>query len=201
MESPPNFRASIDVLAQRAGSVPAGWRRAYEDALVGFSAVDCPRRHDVVLDGPFVDDISLRVSVDRKDRVVRGIARSLSTRTEQTCEKCGMTGRLRTLPTRTVAVLCPTCAAPRILSAELIRLLRDADHADRTLSPRIWTYDEMPFQMRPVIPREAWRSGPLPERGPSEAFFVSDGALRRLKPRFGRLLEKLTAFIDASEPA
>ena len=196
-----NFPDSIRMLGERAGSVPAGWRCAYEDALVALNAVACPRRHDVVLGGPFIDDISLRVSLSRPDCVVRGITRSLSTRTEQTCEKCGLTGRLRSLPTRTVAVLCSTCAAPRMLGAELIRLLRDTHDADRTVSPRVWTYDEMPFQVRPVIPREAWHLGPLPERGPGDEHFVSHETLRRLKPHFSLLLEKLTAFIDASEPA
>ena len=70
MNEAEDFRSSIRMLAERAGSVPAGWRQAYQDALVAFSAVDCPGRREVMLIGPFVDDISLRVSANRVDRVV-----------------------------------------------------------------------------------------------------------------------------------
>lgn len=201
MNEAQDFRSSIRMLAERAGSVPAGWRQAYQGALVAFSAVDCPGRNDVILIGPFVDDISLRVSADRLDRVVRGIARSLSARTAQTCEKCGRAGRLRIFPTGNCSVLCPTCAAPRILSLELTHLLRDVDHADHTQSPRKQSYDEVPFQVRPVIPREAWRCEPSIEHGSRETTFVSDAALRCLKPRFDLLQGKLAAFLDSGEPS
>ena len=194
-----DFRSSIRMLAERADSVPAGWRCAYEVALIAFNAVDCPRRHDIVLGGPFVNDISLTISADRNDCVVSGIARSLSIRTEQTCEKCGKVGRLRTIRSRGVAVLCPTCAAPRILSVELTHLLRDVGHAGGTQSPRNWSYDEVPVQVRPVIPREAWRCDRPTGSGSRDTTFVSDAALRCLKPRFDLLQGKLAAFLDSGK--
>jgi len=200
LQHPPNFRQSIQMLAERAGSVPSGWRKAFDDTLVKLSAVDCPARSSTLLSGPFVNDISLSIVAKGQDSVVSGIARCLSARTEQTCERCGRAGRLRTLATRQVAVLCPKCAAPRILNAELTQLLREVALADSALLPRIWSYDQLAFQVRPVIPGEVWRTG-LVAPGTTKTHFVSDAALRRLKPTLELLQRKLATLLAEDEPA
>ena len=76
--------------------------------------------------------------------------------------------------------------------------MRDADRAQ---SPRIWACDDLPLQVRPAIPREAWHLKRTAEQGSRDTHVISDTELRRLKPRFDLLTQKLTALLDPGEPA
>jgi hypothetical protein len=99
MTKPPTtpFVESIRWLEARCGSVPAGWQLAYNDMLCRLMAADCPARADIVVRGPFMDDLNLRVTQSAFDPVVAGILRRLERATAQTCEGCGRPAKLRCL--------------------------------------------------------------------------------------------------------
>ena len=153
---PTPFVRSIRWLEARCESVPGGWQLAYNDALCRLVAADCPARADIVVRGPYVDDLSLRVTQSGPDPVVAGILKRLERATAQTCELCRRPGKLRCLD-RTVKVLCGHCAGPRLASLAVTRVLRDLDKtAKGSPDEEIW-WESVPVQIRPLIPASAWQ--------------------------------------------
>ncbi len=153
---PTPFVQSIRWLEARCESVPDGWQLAYNDMLCRLMAADCPARAEIIVRGPYIDDLSLRVTQSAPDPVVASILKRLERATAQTCEVCSRPGKLRCLD-RTVKILCSHCAGPRLASLALARVLRDLDKAaDGSLGEEIW-WESVPVQLRPLIPASAWQ--------------------------------------------
>ena len=153
---PTRFVESVRWLEARCETVPDGWQLAYNDMLCSLMAADCPARAEIVVRGPYVDDLSLRVTQSAFDPVVAGILKRLERATAQTCEVCRRPGRLRCLD-RTVKVLCGHCAGPRLASLALTRVMRDLDKtANGSPDEEIW-WESAPVQLRPLIPASAWQ--------------------------------------------
>ena len=153
---PTPFVRSIRWLETRCEWVPDGWQLAYNDALCRLMAADCPARAEVVVRGPYMDDLSLRVTQSAPDPVVAGILKRLERATAQTCEVCRRPGKLRCLD-RTVKVLCGKCAGPRLAALALTRVMRDLDKtANGSSDEEIW-WESAPIQLRPLIPASAWQ--------------------------------------------
>lgn len=151
-----SFVESIRWLEARCESVPLGWQPAYNEMLCKLMAADCPTRADISVRGPYVDDLSLRVTQSGFDPVVAGILRRVECATAQTCEVCGRPGKLRCLGP-TVKVWCGYCAGPRLASFALTRVLRDLDKtANGSPDEEIW-WEAAPVQLRPLIPADAWQ--------------------------------------------
>lgn len=177
---PTPFVRSIRWLETRCESVPDGWQLAYNDALCRLLAADCPARAEIVVRGPYMDDLNLRVTQSAPDPVVAGILRRLERATAQTCELCRRPGKLRCLD-RTVKVLCGQCAGPRLASLALTRVMRDLDQtAKGSPDEEIW-WVSAPVQLRPLIPAAAWQV--LDVAGmPSAVMYTSSGRLQQYRP-------------------
>ena len=153
---PTPFVRSIRWLETRCESVPDGWQLAYNDALCRLMAADCPARAEIVVRGPYMDDLNLRVTQSAPDPVVAGILKRLERATAQTCEVCRRPGKLRCLD-RTVKVLCGQCAGPRLAALALTRVMRDLDKtANGSSDEEVW-WESAPVQLRPLIPASAWQ--------------------------------------------
>ena len=177
---PTPFVRSIRWLEARCESVPDGWQQAYNDALCRLMAADCPARAEIVVRGPYMDDLNLRVTQSAPDPVVAGILKRLERATAQTCEVCGRPGKLRCLD-RTVRVLCGHCAGPRLAVLALTRVMRDLDKtANGSSDEEIW-WVSAPVQLRPLIPAAAWQV--LDVAGePSAIRYTSSGRLQKYRP-------------------
>lgn len=150
------FVESIRWLEARCESVPDGWQLAYNDTLCRLMAADCPARADIVVRGPYLDNLNLRVTQSAVDPVVAGILKRLERTTAQTCEVCRRPGRMRCLG-RFVKVLCGPCAGPRLASVALTRVIRDLDNTVKgSWDEEIW-WESAPLQLRPLIPATAWQ--------------------------------------------
>jgi len=80
-----------------------------------------------------------------------------------------------------------------------MQLLGEVKRADDYLAPKVWWYDQVALQLRPAIPRNAWRLESV-DPGSPDRHFVSDSVLRRLKPTFELLHTKLTKLLAENEP-
>ena len=149
------FEQSIHRLAARAGDVPIGWRPVYHKALVALRAIDCPARAHIQLTSPRMADLNLDVGVTKPDSCIDGILRKLRLRTACTCELCGATGTLRSMD-RTLQVMCAECAAPRLLRFWISSFVQQMAGALPSGSRLVYTYDQVPLQLRPLIPATAW---------------------------------------------
>ena len=177
---PTRFVESVRWLEARCETVPDGWQLAYNDMLCSLMAADCPARAEIVVRGPYVDDLSLRVTQSAFDPVVAGILKRLERTTAQTCEVCRQPGSLRCLD-RTVKVLCGHCAGPRLASLALTRVMRDLDKtANGSPDEEIW-WESAPVQLRPLIPASAWQV--LDVAGvPSPVQYTSSRRLEAYRP-------------------
>jgi len=153
---PTPFVQSIRWLEARCESVPDGWQLAYNDMLCRLMAADCPARAEIIVRGPYIDDLSLRVTQSAPDPVVAGILRRLERATAQTCEMCKRPGKLRCLD-RTLKVLCGQCAGPRLASLALTRVMRDLDKSAKGSSDEEIWWETAPVQLRPLFPASAWQ--------------------------------------------
>lgn len=174
------FMECIRWLEVRCESVPQGWQLAYNEMLRKLAAADCPARADIRVRGPYVDDVSLRVTQSGLDPVVAGILRRVERARAQICEVCGRPGKLRCLD-RTVKVMCSCCAGPPLASVAVTRVLRDMDEAATGKpSEEIW-WQSAPVQLRPLIPASAWQVLDL-AGFPSAVRYTSCGRLARFRP-------------------
>ena len=155
--SPPTpFMASIQALARRCERVPIGWQAVFNDTMMKLAAVDCTARGHVVLGGPFIDDLNLRLTQSDADHAVSRVLGRLERTTAQTCEICARPGRVRSLGS-TVKILCGSCVGPRLALVAVTRLLRELDESPSgDPSEEIW-WAVTPVQLRPIIPASAWQ--------------------------------------------
>jgi len=58
---------------------------------------------------------------------------------------------------RTTQVMCAECAGPRSLQFWIKRFVRQMNSTVESHSTVAYRYDELPFQLRPMIPAHAWR--------------------------------------------
>jgi len=184
------FQASIHALGKSTGSVPIGWRMAYKQFLVKLNAVKCPMRAGLTLQGPVIDHVGIYIIHTGADRVVSGVVRWLQSTTAKTCQLCGHGGRFRALAANRTAVLCARCAAPRLLRAGLRALVCEMDRPGAVQGPLITSFDLLAFQLRPIIPKDAWRMKANFAES-TVTYYVLDSKLVELRPRLDWLLEKL----------
>ena len=149
------FEQSIHVTSHRAGDVPSGWRPALHEALMALRAIDCQKRAHIQLTSPRIADLNLDVGSTAPDPCIDGILRKLRFRTAGTCERCGQPGILRCME-RTTQVMCAECAGPRLLRFWIKSFVRQMNNPVESHSPAAYRYDELPFQLRPMIPAHAW---------------------------------------------
>lgn len=186
---------SIRWLEARCESVPQGWQLIFNDTLRKLMAVDCPARAQVILEGPFMDDMNLRITQRGIDPVIFGILRRLECATAQTCEICGRPGKVRCLD-RTVKVMCGSCAGPRLASLAVTRVLRDLDDtANGKPSEEIW-WTTAPLQLRPLIPASAWQVLHVPDAS-SAVHYTSHARLATHRP----WLESVRRALDQASEA
>lgn len=149
------FVQSIHTLSHRAGDLPPGWRPVLHGALVALRAIDCPARAHIRLTSPRIADLSLDVGSTAPDASIDGILRRVRVRTACTCERCGRSGTLRHMD-RKIQVMCAECAAPRLLQHWIRTFMQQMTDTVESNAPVTYRYDQLPFQLRPMIPAHAW---------------------------------------------
>jgi hypothetical protein len=112
-----------ELLCQAAGGspdVPSGWARLQRDAeLMLRSAVsDALGRSELRITGVYVLASRPFVQLSSPDRVVHGIYRRAVACARHTCQVCGRAGRVWEELSQ-FRVLCPRCAAPHAITADL----------------------------------------------------------------------------------
>lgn len=186
---------SIRWLEARCESVPQGWQLIYNDTLRKLMAVDCQARAQVILGGPCLDDLNLRITQRGVDPVISGILRRLERATAQTCEVCGMPGKVRCLD-RSVKILCACCAGPRLASLAVTRVLRDLDEtAKGRPSEEIW-WTTAPVQLRPLVPAAAWQVLDVPDAS-SAVHYISQARLAKHRPWLEAVRRALDQAVEA----
>lgn len=117
--------------------VPCGWHRLLHRTFVNLCAVSGSVRRDVALAAmqvvPGGYGLQLRLYTD--DRVLRGIVRKTANRSQGVCQQCARAGRPRDLGEDRPRVLCPRCAAPRLLRRDIDGLLETASFLIRISVP------------------------------------------------------------------
>ena len=190
------LQADLRKLVDRGGSVPDGWQTPFTETIERLYAVACEGRAHVRLDGPMMADCNLRVTHRGGDRVIEGILGRLERTTAQTCEVCGRPGRLR-VRGLTIRVLCPVCAAPRLALQAVLQLLSDLKLAAEGAPAKMLTFDEMPMQLRPMLPAEVWE--PLIDSSGDEPPTHATGLhqLQAIRPRLESMRQTLVATLGA----
>lgn len=124
-------------MARWGSTVPRGWHRLLHRTFVNLCAVSGSMRRDVTLAAmqvvPGGDGLQLRLDTD--DRVLRGIVRKAADRSRGICQECARAGRPRDLGEDHPRVLCPRCAAPRLLRRDVDGLLETASFLIRISVP------------------------------------------------------------------
>lgn len=188
-QTPTAFAACIRMLSERSGSVPPGWRPAYYDTLHGLRAVDCGARGSMKLSGPFVSDDAVLIIASGNDYKVDSILHRLERKSACICQTCGRLGKPRDLGHK-VAVLCPSCAAPRLLQGALKKLIAELAASANFDRPVILPFDQFPVPLRSVVPASVW--WPVQTvSGADESNCTTHDALRRHLRRFEQVLAAL----------
>jgi hypothetical protein len=114
-------------------TVPPGWRHLLRTTLISLHAASGSIKRDVALAAMKVVSGTSRLQfrICLEDDVIQGIVRKASERSALTCKECGSGGRLRELGDGRRAVLCPRCAAPRLLRQQIDQLLDSASFLSR----------------------------------------------------------------------
>ena len=121
----------LSVLRQAAGGatdVPPGWRRVQRDAqrMLQSAVATIESRWDLRVTDLYVLGSQPLVRLSAHDPVVHGIYRRTIARARHTCQVCGRAGRAWDCLSQ-FQVLCPRCAAPHVVAADLdtLQALRD----------------------------------------------------------------------------
>jgi hypothetical protein len=124
-------------MASWGPAVPRGWHPLLRQTLVKLRAVSGSIRRDVALAAMQLvsggDTLGLRIEID--DAVLRGIVRKAADRSLEICQVCARAGRRRELAGGRAEVLCPRCAAPRLLRCHVDELLQTAPFLIRISVP------------------------------------------------------------------
>jgi len=128
--------------------------------------------------------------------VVDGILRKLRQRTACTCEVCGRPGKSRTLE-RDALVLCPRCAGPRLLRDHIAQFKSLLDVRSVGAGARVYSYDEIPLQLCPIVPSNAWSRIRLQDGTAVDC--IDANTLQKIWPRFESARKAAQHAIDASE--
>ena len=119
------------VLRDAAGgldAVPPGWGRLLRETerMLASAAVTLASRSAITVTGLYILASKPHVRLSAEDAVVHGIYRRALTRARHTCQVCGRAGRTWNDLSQ-FKVLCPRCAAPHVIAADLDRVqeLRD----------------------------------------------------------------------------
>jgi hypothetical protein len=128
--------------------LPPGWHKLYRQTLDRFARVTTHdrapalRRLTINTDGAF-----MRVELPTSDRVLLGIARRCNDRSRWTCRHCGRAGRVRSFGAEHEEVLCPRCAAPKLVRRGIDDVLHIGAMTGRLCSPVLAKH--MPEILRP----------------------------------------------------
>ncbi len=116
--------------------LPPGWHKLYRQTLDRFARVTTQerapalRRLTINTDGAF-----LCLELPTTDRVLLGIARRCNDRSRWTCRDCGRAGRVRSIGAEHDEVLCPRCAAPKLVRRGIHDVLYIGAMTGRLCSP------------------------------------------------------------------
>ena len=189
------LHADLRKLVDRGSCVPDGWQAAYTRTIARLYAAACDCRVHVRLDGPLMADCNLYVTHRGGDGVIKGILGRLERTTAQTCEVCGLAGRLRVFG-KVTKVLCPVCTAPRVALQAVSQLLSELKLAVDGGSCKTLTFDEVPMQLRPMLPAKVWE--PLIDGSGDEppTYVTSLSQLQALRPRLEAVRQTLVATLE-----
>lgn len=179
------YDASLARLRAHLPKFPVGWRTIMARTILRLAAVRSEARAGICLAPVRSDDGKLYViAVGRDDRVVDGILRKLVKISGCTCSKCGRPGRAYTVEEIT-ETLCPRCAAPVVLRAELYSWLSSLSWP---MENPVYKSDVHPA-IRALIPAEKWQSfGPAGSKIES----IPSSAVWELKSDFELTARELT---------
>tara|TARA_R110001599_G_scaffold155466_5_gene341257 strand:+ start:280 stop:885 length:606 start_codon:yes stop_codon:yes gene_type:complete len=189
------FEGDVRMLAERAGSIPMGWRAVYYGCLSKLMSVSCPARHGYRLAGPFDAEGTLHIVYAGDDKVVCGIVDRLERTAACTCEVCGRSAKRRTM-INTTMVLCGRCAAPRLLRDAIGVVLNQLALAESTGTSLTIPFDDVPFQLRMVLQPTLWPPATRPESDPAHPD-VTHKDLHRARPMLIKISSALERAIDA----
>jgi hypothetical protein len=120
----------------KLAELPPGWHKLYRQTLDRFARVTTQerapalRRLTINTDGAF-----LCLELPTTDRVLLGIARRCNDRSRWTCRDCGRAGRVRSIGAEHDEVLCPRCAAPKLVRRGIHDVLYIGAMTGRLCSP------------------------------------------------------------------
>lgn len=117
------FADSWSRLNRHVELIPMGWQRLYSDLRFTLAVISTAKRCTIEITGAWEEDGLLQVRSGTTDRVVQGVLRKARVRAMYTCMECGKPGKQRELDEWRQATLCGSCAAPRLLTLEIARLI------------------------------------------------------------------------------
>jgi hypothetical protein len=117
------YTESLARLDRHVDHIPLGWQRLYGDLRHALRTLKTTGRMNTRIDGAWHEDGMLRVDSETSDHAIQGVLRKARTRARHTCTQCGRPGKRRELANWEEATLCGRCAAPRLLSLDIDRVL------------------------------------------------------------------------------
>jgi ribosomal protein L18 len=117
------YSESLARLDRQVDHIPLGWQRLYGDLRHALRALETPSRMNARIDGAWHEDGMLCVDSEASDAAIQGVLRKARIRARHTCTECGRPGKRRELVNWEEATLCGRCAAPRLLSLDIDRVL------------------------------------------------------------------------------
>ena len=181
------YTESLARLDRHVDHIPPGWQRLYGDLRHALSVFATIHRMNIRIDGAWHEDGHLRVESDTSDPVIQGVLRKARMRAMHTCSQCGKRGKRRELVNWQEATLCGRCAAPRLLSLNIERVL--ALERCGSLALR----EELQHAPEAVLIRAAAEAGAT-EQGLRKHFVLSELSDKHLRA----WLERIRAFVEAS---
>lgn len=147
-----SFAQSVELLSTKTKAIPSGWRRGYQGAVRELEGLQCERRVDLCVSGPWVASGEIGFVLSRPDRCVEGWVRRTAARLQSTCEICGRGGRRRLLGFRT-RVLCAACFAPLSLERDLEYLIGRGESG----APTFHFETDLGERVRALFDERGWR--------------------------------------------
>jgi hypothetical protein len=94
-------------------------------------------------------------------------------------------------------VLCPRCAGPRLLRDHIVQFKSHLDDRSADAGAQVYSYDEIPVQLCPVVPSNAWSRVRLKDG--TAVHCIDASTLQQIWPRFELACAAAQKAIDASE--
>lgn len=151
------LKKSIAQFNRRIGWVPKGWVPLYQDMVKSLIKLDDGVHGNAAVVGPWVEDATMEFTSRDLTPVVAGILRKTTQRSQCTCTRCGLPGKMRKFGAETEEVLCARCYAPRELFLQLAMWIPRLESSEFLQTEAVIVMDDLDPAFLALIPQAQWR--------------------------------------------